>query len=231
MLIRYHAGQGHGGGSSINAQIYTRGIRSTMTTGGRWAAPAGATTTCCPISARPRTTTPSTTAGMARAGPLASASPRAPADLRGLFRGGDQLGIPRNLDLTGETPDGVGYYQLTQRNVPPVVNLGRLSGPARGRSNLTVRDRRAGPADRGRKWPRGRGRACGPRRDRADARGDPVGGRHRVAAPSDAVGHRPGGSPAHGRRAGGAGSAGRGGEPAGPSRPFRDRRMHRPPHL
>ena len=74
-----HAGQGASAAAPRSTRRSTRAAtRWTTTSGGRWAAPAGATRTCCPTSARPRTTTPATTAITARAARSASASPRAP---------------------------------------------------------------------------------------------------------------------------------------------------------
>ena len=66
-----------GGGSSINAQVFTRGCPRGLRRLGRraMAAPAGPTPRCCPISSAPRATTPSpahSTASTAR-----SASPAA----------------------------------------------------------------------------------------------------------------------------------------------------------
>ena len=74
-----HAGQGASAAGRRSTRRSTRAAtRWTTTSGGRWAAPAGATRTCCPTSARPRTTTPSTTATTARAARFGVSQPRAP---------------------------------------------------------------------------------------------------------------------------------------------------------
>jgi choline dehydrogenase len=43
------------------------------------------------------------------------------------------------MDMTGAAQDGVGYYQLTQRNARRSSTSVAYLGPARGRANLTVR--------------------------------------------------------------------------------------------
>ena len=70
-----HPGEGHRRRfGDQRADLYAGGTRSTTTDGGRWAATAGPTRTCCPTSARPRTTTPRRTAVTARAARWASRS-------------------------------------------------------------------------------------------------------------------------------------------------------------
>jgi choline dehydrogenase-like flavoprotein len=67
MQIRFTQAKVLGGGSTVNARINTREHPLDDDEWLRRDAPAGATRTCCPISARPRITTPGTTAGTARA--------------------------------------------------------------------------------------------------------------------------------------------------------------------
>ena len=55
------------------------------------------------------------------------------------FEAAGQLGIPRNHDLTGASQDGVGYYQLTQRNARRSSTSAAFLKPALNRPNLTVR--------------------------------------------------------------------------------------------
>ncbi len=111
------------------------------------------------------------------------------------FAAAAELGIPRNHDMTGEKQDGAGYYQLTQRNARRSSAAMAYLAPNRGRQNLTVTDRRAGPAPHRREGPRHRRRnARREARSRID-RSHPVFRRDRVAAAPAAFGDRPGGAP------------------------------------
>jgi choline dehydrogenase-like flavoprotein len=74
-----------------------------------------------------------------KGGPLGVSQPSAPLPIcEAYFRAAGQLGIPTNGDLASETPEGVGYYQLTQRNVRRSSASKAYLGPARRRSNLAV---------------------------------------------------------------------------------------------
>ena len=75
-----------------------------------------------------------------KGGPLGVSQPRAPLPIcEAYFAAAAALGIPRNHDMTGETQDGVGYYQLTQRNARRSSAAMAYLAPNRGRPNLTVR--------------------------------------------------------------------------------------------
>ena len=160
-----------GGGSSINAQLYTRGNAARLRRLGRArrAAPAGAIATCCPISSGPRTTSASPTTTTAIGGPLGVSVPVNPLPISEAFicARRRRYGIPYNPDFNGARQEGVGHYQLTvQRRAgappPPSAYL----KPVRGRPNLTVRTGVAGDAHRGRERPRRR------RRDRRERPGE-----------------------------------------------------------
>ena len=170
-------------------------------------------------------------------GPLGVSDPdRAAADLRGLSSARRRnMGIPYNPDFNGASQEGVGYYQLTQRNARRSSAVGRLSQADPRPAEPDGQDRRPGHA-------RSSSRAAAPSASRssraaarrpccARARGAGHLGRHRLAEAAAAVRHRPGRPSEGGRRAGRARPAGRRLEPAGPSRPLRHRRMHRRPHL
>jgi choline dehydrogenase len=130
-----------------------------------------------------------------KGGPLGVSAARAPLPIcEAWFAAAAEMGIPRNPDITGETQDGVGYYQLTQKHVRRSSTATAYLKPGTGPPKPDRQDRRPGPPDRGGKRPRHRG-------------GDPR--RHRCAPPprsschpapsarpgSAALGHRPGGSP------------------------------------
>jgi choline dehydrogenase len=55
------------------------------------------------------------------------------------FEAAAALGIPLNMDVTGERQDGVGYYQLTQRKARRSSAAMAFLAPNRHRRNLTVR--------------------------------------------------------------------------------------------
>jgi choline dehydrogenase-like flavoprotein len=55
------------------------------------------------------------------------------------FKAAGELGIPHNLDFNGESQDGVGYYQLSQKNARRSSTATAYLKPARGRPNLEVR--------------------------------------------------------------------------------------------
>ena len=49
------------------------------------------------------------------------------------------MGIPRNMDMTAEVQEGVGYYQLTQKNYRRSSTSVAYLRPVANRTNLTVR--------------------------------------------------------------------------------------------
>jgi choline dehydrogenase-like flavoprotein len=55
------------------------------------------------------------------------------------FKAAGELGIPRNPDFNAEEQDGVGYYQLTQKNARRSSVVTSFLQEARHRSNLTIR--------------------------------------------------------------------------------------------
>jgi choline dehydrogenase-like flavoprotein len=74
-----------------------------------------------------------------KGGPIGVSKPAAPLPIcEAFFAAAGQLGIPRNHDLTGESQEGVGYYQLTQKYVRRSSVVSGYLKPARRRPNLTV---------------------------------------------------------------------------------------------
>jgi choline dehydrogenase len=75
-----------------------------------------------------------------KGGPLGVSQPSAPLPIcEAYFKAAAEIGIPRNMDMTGEKQDGVGYYQLTQKNARRSSAAMAYLAPARGRKNLTVK--------------------------------------------------------------------------------------------
>ena len=128
-----------GGGSTINAQIYTRG--NALDYDG-WAQ-AGCTgwsyREVLPYFRKAEDNDTFDNEYHGKGGPLAVSQPLAVQPITEAFiRAAGQLGIPRNEDLAGPDPTGVGYYQLTQRNARRCSAVTAYLKPALGRPNLSV---------------------------------------------------------------------------------------------
>lgn len=130
-----------GGGSTINAQIYTRGNALDYDA---WRTEAG----CKGWSYREVLPYFRRAEGNERfhddyhgsEGPLGVSMPRATLPICDAFlRAAQQCGIPYNHDFNGRSQDGVGFYQLTQKNVARSSAATAFLRPAMTRSNLTVR--------------------------------------------------------------------------------------------
>ena len=173
--------------------IYIRGNRATTTPGATTtAAPGGATTTCCPTSAAPRTTPAARARTTARAARCRSRTcGTSPSTPQHFIEAAIRRGALANDDFNGAQQDGVGFYQVTQRDG------GRCSAAdaylASRPQNLTVI---TGALATGLVIEGGRAagvtyRHAGPRRDGARrGRGHPGRRRDRHAAAADALRHR-----------------------------------------
>jgi len=71
-------------------------------------------------------------------GPLAVEDPEVPALLSHWVAAAEEAGHPANDDFNGETQDGVGVYQATQRGGRRCSSSTAFIGPNLGRPNLTV---------------------------------------------------------------------------------------------
>ncbi len=140
MVIRYTQAKVLGGGSTINAQIYTRG-NALDYDGWRQAGCEGwAYEDVLPYFRKAEDNDTYDNRYHGKGGPLGVSKPAAPLPIcEAYFKAAGQLGIPFNPDMTGEKQDGVGYYQLTQRNVRRSSASIAYLNPARGRRNLTIR--------------------------------------------------------------------------------------------
>ncbi|MDI6838495.1 MAG: GMC family oxidoreductase N-terminal domain-containing protein, partial [Rhizobiaceae bacterium] len=140
MVIRYTQAKVLGGGSTINAQIYTRG-NALDYDGWRQAGCEGwAYEDVLPYFRKAEDNDTYDNRYHGKGGPLGVSKPAAPLPIcEAYFRAAGELGIPFNPDMTGEKQDGVGYYQLTQRNVRRSSASIAYLNPVRGRKNLTIR--------------------------------------------------------------------------------------------
>jgi choline dehydrogenase-like flavoprotein len=140
-VLRFTQAKVIGGGSSINAQLYTRGVAADYD---EWADEAGATgwsyRDVLPYFKRSENNQRYANEFHGYGGPLGVSCPISPLPIcEAFFQAGQELGIPFNPDFNGAVQDGLGYYQLTQLNARrSSASIGFLD-PVRSRPNLTVK--------------------------------------------------------------------------------------------
>jgi choline dehydrogenase-like flavoprotein len=139
-VLRYTQAKVIGGGSSINAQIYTRGAPQDYD---QWAQGDGATgwayRDVLPYFKRAENNQRYANEYHAYGGPLGVSNPISPLPIcEAFFQAGQELGIPFNPDFNGERQEGLGYYQLTQFNARRSSTSVAYLNPIRGRRNLSV---------------------------------------------------------------------------------------------
>ncbi|OZA08372.1 MAG: alanine-phosphoribitol ligase, partial [Rhodobacterales bacterium 17-64-5] len=140
MVIRYTQAKVIGGGSSINAQIYTRGNAQDYDEWRQLGCPGWSYDDILPYFRKAEDNDTFDNPYHGKGGPLGVSQPRAPLPIcEAWFQAAAEMGIPRNMDMTGAAQDGVGYYQLTQRHYRRSSTATAYLGMARGRANLTVR--------------------------------------------------------------------------------------------
>ncbi|WP_299841806.1 GMC family oxidoreductase N-terminal domain-containing protein [uncultured Paracoccus sp.] len=140
MVIRFTQAKVLGGGSSINAQIYTRGNALDYDEWRQLGCDGWSYEDVLPYFRKSENNDTYNDRYHGQGGPLGVSKPAAPLPIcEAYFRAAGELGIPFNADMTGETQDGVGYYQLTQRHARRSSTSKAFLDPARGRPNLTVR--------------------------------------------------------------------------------------------
>ncbi len=139
-VFRYTQAKVIGGGSAINAQIYTRGNAQDYDDWRQMGCEGWGYDDVLPYFRKAEDNDSFENQFHGRGGPLGVSAPRAPLPIcEAYFAAAAALGIPRNHDVNGETQDGVGYYQLTQRNVRRSSAAMAYVAPNRGRKNLTVK--------------------------------------------------------------------------------------------
>ena len=138
--IRYPRGKTLGGSSSINGLLYIRGQhrdydlwRQSGNTGWGW-------DDVLPYFKKAEDNETFENKFHGKGGPLGISNPRAPLPIcDAYFEAAAALGIPRNLDVNGETQDGVCFYQLNQRDARRSSAAMAYVTPNRHRKNLTVK--------------------------------------------------------------------------------------------
>ena len=139
-VLRFTQAKVIGGGSSINAQLYTRGVPADYD---EWASRAGAAgwsyAEVLPYFKRSENNQRFANAYHAYGGPLGVSNPISPLPIcEAFFQAGQELGIPFNPDFNGAVQEGLGYYQLTQLDARRSSAATGFLRPVRGRPNLTV---------------------------------------------------------------------------------------------
>ena len=140
-VLRFTQAKVIGGGSSINAQLYTRGAASDYDD---WVSQAGAQgwsyKEVLPYFKRSENNQRFVNEFHAYGGPLGVSNPMSPLPIcEAFFQAGQELGVPFNADFNGERQDGFGYYQLTQLDARRSSAATGFLDPVRSRPNLTVK--------------------------------------------------------------------------------------------
>ncbi len=139
-VFRYTQAKVIGGGSAINAQIYTRGNAQDYDDWRQMGCDGWGYEDILPYFRKAEDNDSFENRYHGKGGPLGVSRPVAPLPIcEAYFEAAAALGIPRNPDVNGERQDGVAYYQLTQRNGRRASAAMAYIAPNRGRRNLTVR--------------------------------------------------------------------------------------------
>lgn len=128
-----------GGGSAINAQIYTRGAAQDYDEWRQLGCEGWSFEDVLPYFRKSEDNDTYNGRYHSQGGPMGVSMPSAPLPICDAFiAAAGELGIPKTTDVNGEKQDGAGYYQLTQRNARRSSAAMAFLGQAKGRSNLTV---------------------------------------------------------------------------------------------
>jgi choline dehydrogenase-like flavoprotein len=131
-----------GGSSAINAMVYIRGHRSDYDT---WAALGNSGWSydeVLPYFRRSENNERLADQYHAQGGPLNVADPRSPsAFMQVWLAAAEEQGFARNPDFNGAEQEGIGLYQLTQKNGERCSAATAFLTPNLGRPNLAVRTR------------------------------------------------------------------------------------------
>jgi choline dehydrogenase-like flavoprotein len=139
-VLRFTQAKVIGGGSSINAQLYTRGVPADYD---EWVREEGATgwgyEDVLPYFKRSECNQRFANRYHGYSGPLGVSNPISPLPIcEAYFQAGQELGIPFNPDFNGEHQAGLGYYQLTQLHARRSSTSIAFLKPVRHRANLSV---------------------------------------------------------------------------------------------
>ncbi len=132
-------GRGLGGSSTINAMIYLRGQREDYDDWAAGGARGWSWADVRPYFLKSENNERGADGRHGVGGPLNVADLRSPHPFAERFvQAGIQAGLPRNDDFAGETQEGVGFYQVTQKNGERWSIARAYLDPVRSRANLHI---------------------------------------------------------------------------------------------
>lgn len=135
----YPQGKTLGGGSSINAMIYTRGHRKDYDAWAAQGADGWSYDDVLPYFRKAEDNVRLSNEYHGIGGPLRVSDPISPLPITARFiRAAQQAGLPYNADFNGAEQEGVGYHQTTTRDGRRGSAAVSYLRPAAGRKNLTV---------------------------------------------------------------------------------------------
>lgn len=140
-VLRYTQAKVIGGGSTINAQLYTRGVPADYDDWERLGGAAGwSWRDVLPYFKRSENNQRFANEYHGYGGPLGVSCPVSPLPIcEAFFQAGQEMGMPFNPDFNGAAQQGLGYYQLTQWNARRASAATGFIDPVRmRRPNLTI---------------------------------------------------------------------------------------------
>jgi len=132
-------GRGLGGSSVLNAMIYLRGQREDYDGWAADGAPGWSWNDVLPYFIKAENNERGANCFHGSGGPLNVADLRSPHPMAAVFiQAGEQAGLPRNNDFAAETQEGIGWFQVTQKNGERWSAARAYLDPVRRRSNLRI---------------------------------------------------------------------------------------------
>ena len=139
-IFRYTQAKVIGGGSSINAQLYNRGNSLDFDEWRQLSCEGWSYESILPYFKKAENFARGADDYHGANGPLNVSDPIGNLPIcEAFFDAAGELGIPRNPDVNGASQDGVGYYQMTQKDARRASTARAYLQPVLKRKNLEVR--------------------------------------------------------------------------------------------